>query len=508
VRILLWHGWLLEGSGSNVYTSRLATALRRLGHDVVVLCQETQPDHLAFVDAIGPVDGEGVGGLQALAPAERAPSGGRCVVLRPRIGSLLPVFVLDEYEGFTAKRFVDLTGEELEAYLEANVTALRAAAEWHASESVVAGHAIPGPAIARRALGPGRYVAKIHGSDLEYAVNLQERYRLLAREGLEGAVAVLGGTDDVLRRMLDVVPGISGRTRTNPPGVEVDLFRLRDKDVALDELATLLASSATGRGRPNELDILVGQALDAREGDAIDGLPSTYDQNVPDLAAADRARALRGGSGPIVGYFGKLIPSKGVDLLMGALALRTERGLIVGFGSFREWLCALMMALDSGDREAVGWLRANSRLLCELAEGDIRGAAGLRSRISFTGRLSHRFAPQALAAVDVLVVPSILTEAFGMVAAEGAAAGALPLLAGHSGLAEVARALEAEVGRPGLFSFEPGDGATRRIALGLDRLLAIPASERETLRRGVSGFVGREWTWERAAGRLLEASSA
>ena len=47
----------------------------------------------------------------------------------------------------------------------------------------------PGAAIGRRALGADRYVAKIHGSDLEYAVRIQERYRELAREGLEAARA-------------------------------------------------------------------------------------------------------------------------------------------------------------------------------------------------------------------------------------------------------------------------------------------------------------------------------
>ena len=93
-----------------------------------------------------------------------------------------------------------------------------------------------------------------------------------------------------------------------------------------------------------------------------------------------------------------------------------------------------------------------------------------------------------------------------MVAAEGAAAGALPLVARHSGLAEVAGVLEREVGRPGLFSFEPGRGAAARIAEGLDRLLALPRDERRKLRAAVSAVVNREWTWDRTAGRLLDAA--
>jgi glycosyltransferase involved in cell wall biosynthesis len=126
--------------------------------------------------------------------------------------------------------------------------------------------------------------------------------------------------------------------------------------------------------------------------------------------------------------------------------------------------------------------------------------------VTFTGRLDHRYAPDALAAMDVMVVPSILPEAFGMVAAEGAAAGALPLVARHSGLGEVGAALEAAIGRPGLLTFEPGPGAVERLAAALDRVLELPAAERDELRGDVSAFVGREWTWDRTATGLLAAA--
>jgi predicted alpha/beta-fold hydrolase len=39
VRILVWHGYLLGGTGSNVYTRALAREWSRAGHDVVVVCQ-------------------------------------------------------------------------------------------------------------------------------------------------------------------------------------------------------------------------------------------------------------------------------------------------------------------------------------------------------------------------------------------------------------------------------------------------------------------------------------
>ena len=64
-------------------------------------------------------------------------------------------------------------------------------------------------------------------------------------------------------------------------------------------------------------------------------------------------------------------------------------------------------------------------------------ARGCPSASSLTGRLEHDELAPLLAACEAQVVPSTFPEAFGMVAAEAAACGALPVSAAHSGLAEV-----------------------------------------------------------------------
>jgi glycosyltransferase involved in cell wall biosynthesis len=497
VRILIWHGWLLEGSGSNVGAARVAEAWRSAGHDVALMCQERHPERYSWIDAAGIVDGGGIGPGVDAGP-------GRCVLLRPEIGPTLPVFVVDRYEGFDdVRRFPDLTDEELEAYLAANVGALRDVAAWHGSDVVVTGHAIPGAVIGRRALGPGRYVAKIHGSDLEYAVRVQDRLRELAREGLGGARAVLGPTAEVLERCAALVPEMRELGRIVAPGVDVAAFRPRGRVEALTEVADRLdADHDTARGRLGDTDAAVAAALVARNAAALDAIAETYDQAVPEPGAADRLRGLARSRAPIVGYLGKLIPQKGVELVLAAqvqLAHDAE-ALIVGFGAHREWLAALAIALRRADPAALVWVREAGSM--PIGEG---GGGGTGRPATFTGRLDHRYAPGALSAMDVLVVPSILEEAFGMVAAEGAASGALPLVARHSGLAEVAAALEAEVGRPRLFSFEPGSDSVDRVASGIDALMGLPAETRSELRDGVSAFVGRDWTWERTATRILAA---
>jgi glycosyltransferase involved in cell wall biosynthesis len=507
VRILIWHGWLLEGSGSCVVTARTAEVFRAAGHDVLLLCQDRHPDRFAWVDAHGTLVGGGRLELTPNAAARDAP--GRCVVLRPEIGPMLPVFVLDPYEGFDeVRRFVDLGDADLTDYLDRNVETLRAAADRHDPEVAIVGHGIPGAVLGRRALGPDRYVAKIHGSDLEYAIRPQRRYRDLAREGLESARAVVGPTRETLDRCAALVPEMRHLGRVVPPGVDVGAFHPMSRTEALLDVASRLERELdSAHGRPTSIDADVERAIAERDLQVLDALADRYQHDVPEPHAPGRLRRLAAREEPIVGYLGKLIPQKGVELVVQALAdLRhVARGLIVGFGSGRDRLAALVSVIERDDREALAWLGDAAGIPIDLAA--IGGRPVPRASVTFTGMLDHRYAPGALAAMDVQVVPSILPEAFGIVAAEGAAAGALPLVARHSGLAEVAESLEGAVGRPSLFSFEPGNGAVGRLAAGIDRLLSLPDDERRELTRAVGAFVRTHWTWERTAAGLLDAAA-
>ena len=194
------------------------------------------------------------------------------------------------------RRFVDLTDEQLGSYLERNVEALRAAAAWHGSEVVIAGHAMPGPVIAGRALGPGGYIAKVHGSDIEYAIRGQDRYLQLAREGLGGARSVVGGSRDVLsgagswcRRSRDAV-------RVVAPGVDTDgVPATLARGPRCWETAELLdVDPYTVRGRAASLDEQVADAIARRDAAAIDALAGSYDQEVPDPDASAVLRRLAG----------------------------------------------------------------------------------------------------------------------------------------------------------------------------------------------------------------------
>src|SRR4051794_11766726 len=138
-RILIWHGYLLGGTGSNVYTRALARAWSRAGHEVVVVCQERAPEQYDL--------------------------GGARVVNPELPGGLLPVFVLDRYTGLEPKLLQEFARAQLDAYVEANAAALRALLP---ADLVFANHVLLGAPVGAATGVPFR--VKAHGSELEYSM--------------------------------------------------------------------------------------------------------------------------------------------------------------------------------------------------------------------------------------------------------------------------------------------------------------------------------------------------
>ncbi|MEA2290172.1 MAG: hypothetical protein QOD55_2169, partial [Solirubrobacteraceae bacterium] len=146
MRILVFHGYLLRGTGSNVYNARLCAALARNGATVDLLSQERRAHELPFVDAVGTWH-DGEPRVEVL----REPV--RVTVWRPDIGDLLPVYVADRYEGIRAKPFAECSDDEVERYVEANVAAVRDVVARARPDIALANHLVMGPLILARALG-------------------------------------------------------------------------------------------------------------------------------------------------------------------------------------------------------------------------------------------------------------------------------------------------------------------------------------------------------------------
>ncbi|MHB8242429.1 MAG: glycosyltransferase family 4 protein [Solirubrobacteraceae bacterium] len=513
MRILIFHGYLLGGTGSNVYNARLAEALVGLGHEVHLLCQDRHPEEQAFVAAAGDWDGG------ALEVRELKASGpGRCVVYRPDIGDLLPVYVADIYEGIEARPFSQCTDEEVRRYIAANVAAVSEVVDLAKPQVALANHLVMGPVILARALGGEvPYAVKIHGSALEYTVKPEpERFLPLAREGLAGAKGILVGSRHTAASLWAALedPGLAKRTRLGPPGVDVGRFAPRTPASAKAGLKGLGERLRAGE----EVD--EGVALNAFSRDG--------------HAAAVALERLDPEQDVLVVYVGKLIVSKGVDLLAAAWPLVLEREprvrlVVVGFGAYRQTLRDLLDALGTGDLERAREIALAGRSLEEESapahplrhllafldglEGERRerylaAAQDLGERVVFTGRLEHEELADVLPVCEALVVPSTFPEAFGMVAAEAAACGVLPVSAAHSGLLEVSEVLAQAVPEPaaGCLSFAVDDQAVDALAQRVIAWLELSEPLRAETREGLIATVRERWSWDRVAVGMIAAA--
>jgi len=413
VRLVLWHGYLLEGTGSNIYTQHVARAWGRLGHDVVLVCQEPRPERFA----LGP----------------------NVQVVVPDVGPLLPVFVLDRYEGIEARHVADFTPAELDLFVDRNAAAV-VAAHGGRTELVFANHVLMGGPVAARACASGPpHAVKIHGSELEYAIRGRPPLAAAAAASLAGVSALFAGSGHIVEVTEELLGrGLHDRMHVVPPGVDIDAFRPDRGD--LEALVEML------------------------RGDRASQHPGRPPERAPDPDAGERLAGL----GPFVLYFGKLMRQKGVHLLLeawGRLAPRFPDTtlVVVGFGDARTEL-----------------------------------EASAPERTIFTGAMDHEHLHLLVPLAEAVVVPSVLPEAFGMVAAEAAACGVIPVVARHSGLAEVAAGL----GSSGV-TF---DGTAADLETRLDLLLSLPPATRREMGLAARAAVAERWSWEGIARRLIELS--
>ena len=276
MKILLWHGYLLAGTGSNVYTRSLARAWSRLGHEVVVFCQDPDPARYDL---------------------------GAAHVVRPRIDTRLPVFVLDRYADLEPAYVQDLPRDERDRFVEQNAEAVR---EHLPADLLLVNHVLLGAPVGKAVGMP--FTVKAHGSELEFSMRGNAELVEWARGALGAAEEVVVGSEHIRDVLADVV-GWTEHVRIVPPGVDVEELRPEPRDEAL---ASLLAEAARNGPPCSERD--------------------------PDEGNAQRLEGFFAEERPTVLYVGKLSEEKGVALLLEAVRSLEARTVVVGFGPARAEL--------------------------------------------------------------------------------------------------------------------------------------------------------------------------
>ena len=435
----------------------------------------------------------------------------RATVYRPDLGGLLPVYVPDRYDGIEARPFPELSDAEVERYLERNVAAVREVAERARPEVALANHLVMGPVVLARALAatsPTR--SRSTARALEYTVKPHPRFLPYAREGLAPARAVLVGSRHTAESLWAAMD--------DPELSSADAARAARRRHRAVRPARARGGTARGsRALVERVRDGPGEARPAPPSRATPAPPPTRWRG----STRDRDR--------LVVFVGKLIASKGVELLLAAWPLVLARVpdarlVVVGFGGFRAGPRAARgrpraRRPRGGARDArrargaaASCCRPSSTASTTRPRGRyLEAAAALPARVTWVGRLEHDELADLLPAAEAKVVPSTFPEAFGMVAAEAAACGALPVVARHSGLAEVAATLAGgrARGRAAAAGLRARAAGGARAGRGADRLAGGAGRRCARAAREAMVAVTRErYSWEGVARDVLAAAAA
>ena len=460
--ICILHGYLLEGSGSNLWTRAVVRAMCRAGHDVHLVCQEPHPEDYDFIAAAHLYEPDGT----VTTSLEReTPFAGRCIMHKPRLGDTLPVYVTDDYEEFErAVPMIDLDDEDIEAYLSANVAVVERVVGSAGITAMHANHAVLMSVVASRVARKTGvpFAVMPHGSAIEYAVKKDDRFLKHATEALDDAARVFVIGREMRSRVLDTfagVPGISEKLRDVVLGVDTGDFapsprKAREANIA--RLRSALAPLERGRGPDAAMRLRSAMRADMSRADLLAAFaaPRTDPGKRPDADLESNLGEIDWQRDDVLLYVGRLIAGKGVHSLIGALpaifeACPKARLLIVGHGPQREVIEAIAWALEHGAidllRNIAAWgatledgPAAPYETLARYLEAHDRDRtleryveAGRRfvraDRVAFTGYLTHTELRHLLPCADAVVFPSVVKEAGPLVFLEALASGCFPL---------------------------------------------------------------------------------
>lgn len=472
--ICIIHGYLLDGSGSNLWTRSIVQALCREGEIVHLVCQEPHP---ASYDFIAESYRYHLDGSVETMFRRDVPYSGRCIMHKPQIGDTLPVYVWDHYEEFSkVVPMIELPDEAINYYLDRNTEALMKIVIAHDITAMHVNHAVLMSVAVERAIRATSIPFAImpHGSDIEYAIRKDDRFLRFAIEAFTAAkrVFVVGREmRERVNKLFASVPDIDSKMTELNLGVDTSLFetiprKARQKNIR--EMLELIAGLPRGKSAEMSrrmIEKLRGD-MSIDEFRAVAASTADYCSKRPDSDLEAKLATVNWDDDKVVLFVGRFIASKGLQSILTALPLifgnhHNARLIAVGHGPLREALEAFVWALRNGElslvERIVEWGSALEdgaseyaapkpftearRFYDELAaRGELdkylEEARRLPAdRVIFTGYLSHRELRYLFPCSDIAIFPSVVAEAGPLVFLEALASGCFPLGTYFAGMA-------------------------------------------------------------------------
>lgn len=483
MNISIVHGYFLNGTGSNLYVQNLCRQFCIMGHDVMLFCQELSMEKYDFIESAYVLDKSNE--HLRLIHAKDTPYEGKCRCFIPNIGDILPVYVKDLYEGFDAQEITQISEKDLEFYISSNAMALKTCFLESKPDIVISNHTVLQPVYVKRALEDMEDVFNftvVHGSCLNFSVKKSKLALRYAIEGINVSDVLVFLSDYALQEFIDYFEGradFKAKKILIHAGVDIEGFVPLEKGSSKSEaILRLLKKIESEYGvclgsaeheKNRSFDKMIKEIPTDRLIDIKTQLMEKGDTKSIDSDIWKKLLHIDWENESIVLYYGKYLWTKGIHNLILSLPFVLQenpntRLVLVGFGTSRGYLEAIVSALDAGDLKKLKYLLSNphdfqshvepgtelySNYILEMLEDDDLSAAYLKKTIGtisdkviFTGFMDHNLLKDLIPCADIAVAPSIFPEAFGLVGVEALACGVFPLQTYHSGFKSVVDSYE------------------------------------------------------------------
>lgn len=455
------HGYLLEGSGSNIWTRSIIQELCQQGETVHLICQENHPERYDFIAKAYQYR---LNGTVELMLQQKVSYSGRCIIHKPQLGNTLPVYVWDHYEEFSSViPMIELSTDEIEVYLQRNVRVVSEIVQKYGITVFHANHAVLMSVVAQRISHKYGipYAIMPHGSAMEYAVKKDKRlfdYALSAFSDANKIFVIGPEIEQRVKIIFSDIPNIEDKMKELNIGVDTSLFEPIDRAKRKEHISHLnriLISLERGKS-PELYTGLIQRLSDNVDHQSLQEMLNRsrdYDVKLPDEDVGQKLSSINWHRDKIILFVGRLIASKGLQSIIAALpqilaeAPETKL-LVVGHGPLREVMEALIWALSKVQRKLVEkivqWGKAleSSNLkpfitlqhyFNNLADENrlydyYKNAERYMQpdKVIFTGYLTHRELRYLFPCCDIAIFPSIVAEAGPLVFLEALACGCFP----------------------------------------------------------------------------------
>ena len=473
MNILVTHGYLLSGTGSNLYVDNLIRAFCRAGQQVFLLAQESAPENFDYISEI--YDFSPDNRSFQLRTARQTEFPGSCRFFRPDLNGFLPVYVFDHYAGFEVKEFPDCSDDEIANYIRLNRQALLTLLEHFQIDVIQTNHTILFPSIVAEILQRQKipHFVTVHGSALNFSVKKDNRLLPSTEQGFASASVIFVDSRYACAELIEFMQknrmsNFIERVQIIPAGVDINRFdilktsRRESMNRFIEGISPLVTN---GRGRTKILSekMLRKQVRNAVEAEQlVEEIRTAYDYRFIDQNLKEKLNRVDWENERIVLFIGKYLWTKGIYLIILAMLfiLRKYPGtkfIFSGFGPFRE-IAELMLNLMAQKKIDLLLSICRSSPLCrdphgkplplleesfkvqqkQISEALQKMDGKLLDGVIFTGIVDHANLRHLLPCADVLIAPSVFPEAFGMVAIEALSAGVFPIVTYQSSFREIA----------------------------------------------------------------------